>query len=60
MAGVGKASAEQYKELLAELLKDDGIIRYQDAYAYARVAIDELPAEYTAIFSSRFQYVFID
>ena len=60
LAGVGKASAEQYKELLAELLKDDGIIRYQDAYAYARVAIDELPAKYTDLFFSRFQYVFID
>ena len=60
LAGVGKASAGQYKELLAELLKDEGIIRYQDAYVYASVAIDELPAEYTDLFSSRFQYVFID
>lgn len=60
LAGVGKASAEQYKELLAELLKDEGIIRYQDAYAYANAAITELPTEYTDLFSSRFQYVFID
>ena len=60
LAGVGKASAEQYKELMVELLKDEGIIRYQDAYVYASVAIDELPAEYTDLFSSRFQYVFID
>lgn len=60
MAGVGKASTEQYKELMVELLKDEGIIRYQDAYVYASVAIDELPAEYTDLFSSRFQYVFID
>ena len=60
LAGVGTSSAEQYKELLVELLKDEGIIRYQDAYAYASTAIDELPAEYTNLFSSRFQYVFID
>lgn len=60
LAGAGKASAEQYKELLVGLLKDEGIIRYQDAYVYASVAIDELPAEYTDLFSSRFQYVFID
>lgn len=60
LAGVGKASAKQYKELMVELLKDEGIIRYQDAYVYASVAIDELPAEYTDLFSSRFQYVFID
>ena len=60
LAGAGKNSAEQYKELLTELLKDEGIIRYQDAYAYASTAIDELPVEYTALFSSRFKYVFID
>lgn len=60
LAGAGKASSEQYKELLSELLKGEGIIRYQDAYAYADTAINELPAEYTDLFSSRFQYVFID
>ena len=60
LAGVGKASTEQYKELLAELLKGEGIIRYQDAYAYANAAIAELPTEYTDLFSSRFRYVFID
>ena len=60
LAGAEKTSAKQYKELLEELLKDEGIIRYQDAYAYASTAIDELPVEYTALFSSRFKYVFID
>lgn len=60
LAGVGKPSAEQYKELLVELLKGEGIIRYQDAYTYASAAIDELPTEYTDLFSSRFQYIFID
>lgn len=60
LAGAGKASAEQYKKLLVELLKGEGIIRYQDAYTYASAAIDELPTEYTDLFSSRFQYIFID
>lgn len=60
LAGAGRASAEQYKKLLVELLKGEGTIRYQDAYTYASAAIDELPAEYTDLFSSRFQYVFID
>lgn len=60
LAGKGKASAEQYKNLLRELLKDEGIIRYQDAYSYANTAIDELPPAYTELFSSRFRYVFID
>lgn len=60
LAGAGKASAEQYKKLLVELLEDEGMIRYQDAYVYASTAIGELPAEYADLFSSRFQYVFID
>lgn len=60
LAGAGKPSAEQYKELLVELLKGEGIIRYQDAYTYASAALDELPTEYTDLFSSRFQYIFID
>lgn len=33
---------------------------YRDAYYYAAVAVDKLPATYTELFSSRFQYVFID
>ena len=60
LAGVGKPSTKQYTELQTELLKKEGIIRYQDAYAYANAAIDELPTEYTDLFSARFQYVFID
>lgn len=60
LAGTGKPSAKQYRELQTELLKDEGIIRYKDAYTYAKAAIDELSTEYNDIFSSRFQYVFID
>ena len=60
LAGAGKPSTKQYTELRTELLKKEGIIRYQDAYAYANAAIAELPTEYTDLFSSRFQYVFID
>lgn len=60
LAGVGKPSTKQYTELQTELLKKEGIIRYQDAYAYANAAIAELPTEYTDLFSARFRYVFID
>lgn len=60
LAGAGKPSTKQYTELQTELLKKEGIIRYQDAYAYANAAIAELPTEYTDLFSSRFRYVFID
>lgn len=60
LAGTGKPSTKQYIELQTDLLKGEGIIRYQGAYTYAKAAIDELPTEYTDLFSSRFQYVFID
>ena len=59
LASAKKLSAEQYKKLLIDILKEEGIIRYQDAYTCAQIAIDKLPTEYTDFFSSRFQYVFI-
>lgn len=60
LAGVDKPSAKQFNELIVDLLKYEGIMRYQDAYSYARTAVDALPETYTDLFSSRFQYVFID
>lgn len=60
VAGVDKPSAKQFNELIVDLLKYEGIMRYQDAYSYARTAVDALPETYTDLFSSRFQYVFID
>ena len=60
LAGMQKLSTMQYKELLTDLLKAEGIMRYQDAYSYAKAAINGLPEAYTDLFSSRFQYVFID
>lgn len=60
LASADTRSARQYKELIDDLLKNEGVIRYQDAYSYAEIAINRLPAEYTDLFSLRFQYVFID
>lgn len=60
LAGAGKPSVVQFNVLIADLLKHEGIMRYQDAYSYAEAAINSLPEEYTDLFSSRFQYVFID
>ena len=60
LAGADKHSTIQYKQLCLELLKNEGIITYQDAYSYAKAAIDELTESYTELFSKRFQYVFID
>ena len=35
-------------------------MRYRDAYKYAKNAVNNLTETYTELFSSRFQYVFID
>lgn len=60
LAGADKRSARQYKELIKELMETDGIIKYRDAYTYADAAVNNLPEEYTNLFSARFRYVFID
>lgn len=60
LAGVDKNSTIQFNKLCTDLLENEGIIRYQDAYIYAKAAIDDLPITYTNLFSSRFMYVFID
>lgn len=60
LSGAQTPSAKQYNELIEDLLKNECIIRYQDAYSYAKAAIDGLSKSYTGLFSSRFQYVFID
>ena len=60
LAGADKDSAKQYKEVIYELLRDEGIMRYRDAYLYAEIAVNNLSETYVNLFSSRFQYVFID
>lgn len=60
LAGADKPSTKQYNSLIADILKYEGIMRYQDAYSYAKTAVDDLSETYTDLFSSRFQYVFID
>lgn len=60
LAGADKPSAKQYNALIEELLKNEGIMRYQDAYLYANEAICNMPQAYTDLFSLRFQHVFID
>ena len=60
LAGADKPSAKQYKALILDLLKNEGIMRYRDAYLYAKTAIEALSETYTNLFSLRFRYVFID
>lgn len=42
------------------MLKNEGMIRYKDAYLYAEEAIAELSEKYVELFGRRFKYVFID
>lgn len=60
LAGADKASTIQYKKLMEDLLEDEGIMRYRDAYLYAEAAVNDLSEAYTDLFSARFQYVFVD
>lgn len=53
-------SATQFYYAEKAVLVTDGIMRYKDAYDHAKEAIDSLSSEYTELFSSRFQYVFVD
>lgn len=60
LAGSGKPSADQFFNLINDLLINEGIIRYYDAFRYAADAVDELSNQYADLFSRRFKYVFID
>ena len=51
---------QQFNKLIDSILKDDGIMRYEDAFRYADRAIEELSDQYTNLFSSRFRYVYVD
>lgn len=60
LAGADKPSTQQFKALIDDLLRNEGIIRYRDAFQYADLAIEEYTKHYTELFSWRFQYVYID
>lgn len=55
-----KDPAKQFNELINDLLKHEGIMKYEDAYYYAKVALNDLLKEYPNFISKRFRYVFID
>ena len=60
LAGKDKESTIQYRQLIDDLIKIDGIMKYREAYQYIDDAVNELTEEYVDLFSLRFQYVFID
>ncbi len=60
LAGSSRPSTQQFMSAQQDMLVDEGLIKYSDAFYYAEEAVKELTTEYTDLFSSRFQYVFID
>lgn len=60
LAGAQKPSAQQFRAMLDDFLKNEGIIRYRDAFRYANIAIKESEGQYADLFSRRFRYVYVD
>lgn len=60
LAGPDRPSTQQFRSAQQDILTEEGLIKYSDAFLYAQEAVRELSEEYTNLFSSRFQYVFID
>lgn len=60
LAGSSRPSAQQFISAQQGMLVEEGLIKYSDAFHYAEEAVRELTTDYTDLFSSRFQYVFID
>lgn len=60
LAGAGRPSAVQFQMAQQDMIEKEQMIRYSDAYQYAKEVIEELSTEYTDLFSDRFKYVFVD
>lgn len=60
LASSNRPSAQQFRRAQHDMLTEEGMIKYSDAFQYAEEAVRELTSEYTDLFSRRFQYVFVD
>lgn len=60
LAGSNRPSTQEFLCAQQDLLIEEGLIKYADAFRYAEEAVNELSEQYTDLFSNRFQYVFID
>lgn len=60
LAGSERPSTQQFRFAQQDMLTEEGMIKYSDAFQYAQEAVRELTAEYTDLFCNRFRYVFID
>lgn len=59
-AGKGTDSVKQYNSIIKELLINDGLIRYKDAYSYTEDALNEYGSTLKLLLSERFKFVFVD
>lgn len=59
LAGSSSASAQEYAAVKQDLLKNEGLITYNDSYRYAFEAVEKSP-DLQGLLSKRFRYVFID
>ena len=60
LAGAGRTSSVQFRMALQDMIMQERIIKYTDAYRYAKCAIEELSADYADLFSRRFSFLFVD
>lgn len=60
LAGSNRPSTQQFSRAQRDLLIDEGLIKYVDAFQYLENAVNELTEEYTDLFNNRFRFVYID
>jgi len=60
VAGAHTDSAQEYVSAVEVLLRDWGLICYDDAYGYALKALNEFGESIKSLISQRFRYVFVD
>ncbi len=60
LAGAASTSALNYSAAVNDLLLEEGMIRYEDAYKYTLHALTDYGDSLRKLLSRRFQYVFVD
>lgn len=60
LAGATTQSAKDYLKAVKDLLSEEGMIRYEDAYLYAQQALEKYKNCLSNLISKRFQFVFVD
>lgn len=60
LAGATSISAQNYIAAVYDLLTEEGLIRYEDAYSFTVQALEQYGESLRKLLSRRFQYVFVD